>query len=569
MIYLILAILLAVTGLGPGLWVLRRCQWEGLEKLCASIGLSFLMFFLCSWIGAINGYLPATVALWVLVALGLSIAARKEIISLVKRDQVRAALLAWAGLLLWGLLLQSIVRHYGGADWSGDWYEHYQRALYFTMWPLDRSFLFIDRYLLPARPPLMNILAAGVMSQLGSSFPLYQVLCTILNSLIFLSIVALARSLTPLKTTPWILAVFFALSPLFCQNVTYTWTRLFTGFFIVIGLTLYLKGWRLKDSTRMIAAFSFLAAGMITHYSAGPYLAVLATHYLVVVWWRQAHRWRELLLIILSGCLILGLWFGWSFRTFGMTATLASNTSVTESEKLTPVQNLAKIGRNVERTLIPFPFFQTLPEDQQRYAPGVILRDISFLLYQNNLIIAMGSLNWIVVFVLLFRGFKQRSPADKAPRAFWVTFIVATVLLGIGVHGGPSKWGLAHICLQPLILMAVAFLGLHFAELKLPLKALVVLGLLVDFLLGIAFHFHLLHSNIAPGLGTITTFNWLIKQRVGLVFLGDTLGPGGDWLQILMFIGGLAMIGSLILLGKRQPYSPVTPSHLESPEAGN
>lgn len=547
-----LALLLVVSGLGPGLWVLRRCHWAPLETLCASIGLSFLMLYFWAWIGSLTGFLPLAASLWSLIALGLTLVVRKDVVGLWREESVRVSVLAWIALLFWVLLLQSLIRHYGGADWSGDWYEHYQRAVYFTLWPLDSSFLFIDRYLLPARPPLMNILAADVVAQLGSAFPIFQVFHSVLSTLIFLPVLALAGSFKPARRlSPWILAIFFALSPLFCQNATYTWTRLFTGFYVVLGLILYLNAWRLKDEKRMIGAFAALAAGLLTHYSAGPYLVILAAHYLVVLWRNRPRAWRELVLIVGAGSIILLSWFGWSLAVYGTRATLGSNTSVTESEKLTPGQNLVKIGLNVERTLIPFPFHRSLPEDRQRFAPGVLLRDTSFLLYQNNFVFAMGSLNWIVIFVLLFRGLRKGRDDTPPSCRFWVMFIGGTLFLGIAVHGALTDWGLAHICLQPLVLMALGFLAVQFTRLELPLKGLVIAGLLADFLLGIALHVFLLHSNINPGLGTITTFNWLIKKRVGLVFLGDLMASWGPVLQVVFFVTGLALVLALVVIGWR------------------
>ncbi len=547
-----LALLLGVCAIGPGLLVLRRCDWAPLEKLCASIGLSFLMLFFWAWVGALTGVLPVAASLWSLMALGATLVVRKDIVELWRDEGLRATVWAWIALLWWILLLQSLIRHYGGADWSGDWYEHYQRAVYFTLWPLDTSFLFIERYLLPARPPLMNVLAADFMAQLGTSFSIFQIFHSVLSTLIFFPIVALVRLFkkTPGRT-PWILAIFFALSPLFCQNSTYTWTRLFTGFFIVLGLVLYLNAWRLNDRARMVAAFVALAAGFLTHYSAGPYLVILAAHYLIVLWRNRPRAWRELGLIVVTGGLILSTWFLWSLAVFGTKATVGSNTAVTDSEKLTPGQNLAKIGLNIERTVIPFPVHRSLPEDRQRFAPGVGLRDTSFLLYQNNAILAMGSLNWIVIFILLFRGLKKGEDDRPGIRGFWIVFVGGVFFLGIAVHGALTEWGLAHICLQPLVLMAVAFLAVHFSRLELPLKGMVLTGLLVDFFFGIALHIHLLHSNIQAGLGTITTFNWQIKQRIGLVFLGDLTASWGSVLQVIFFLTGLVLVFALAVIGKR------------------
>lgn len=550
---LILFALLAVGSVGPGLLVLRRFRWDPLEKLCAAMGMSFLMLFLWAWFGALIGFLPLFAALWSLAAVVMTLFARRELAGLWQDRGIRQAVVAWAGLLLWSLVLQALLRHYGGADWSGDWYEHYQRAVYFTLWPFDTSFEFIELYLLPARPPLMNVISASLIAQVGSAFFLFQVAMTFLNSLIYLPLLALARLLGGRnRYVPWILAIVLALSPLFCQNVTYTWTRLFAGFFVVLGLVLYIAAWRAGDSARMIGSFSAFAAGFLTHYSVGPYLVFLVAHYLLVLWRRRAHPMRELFLISVAGALILSSWFAWSIKIFGNEGTFASNTSVTESRKLTRGENIVKTLANIERTFVPFVFHRSLPEDLQRFAPGVILRDTCFLLYQNNFILALGSLNWIVVAVLLWRGMRQKTRTkDPPPRGFWAWGMITVIVMGIAVHGGPSEWGLAHICLQPLVLMLLALLASRFAELEVPFKVMVVVGVFIDATLGIILHFFLLRSDIEPGLGTITTFNWQIKQRVGLVFLGDLMGWWVSVLPVAAITGAVVMVVSLAVFGWR------------------
>lgn len=551
--FLILGALLAVGSLGPGLLVLRRLSWDPLEKLCAAMGMSFLMLYLWAWLGALMGFLPLFAALWSLAALVMTLLARGEIAALWEDRRIRKAAAGWAGLFVWSMILQGLLRHYGGADWSGDWYEHYQRAVYLTLWPFDTGFEFIELYLLPARPPLMNVIAAALIAQVGSAFFLFQVMMTFLNSLIYFPLVALAGTLGGRsRLVPWILAVMLAVSPLFCQNVTYTWTRLFAGFFVVLGLVLYLSAWRTGDTTRMIASFSSLAAGFLAHYSVGPYLVFLAIHYLLFVWRKRARPIRELSLVVVAGTLILSSWFAWSIMAFGKEGTFASNTSVTVSRTLTRSENLVKTLTNIERTVVPFVFHRSLPEDRQRFAPGVTLRDTSFLLYQNNFVVALGSLSWIVVAVLLWRGLRAKPDREEPPtRRFWTWGVIVVVLLGIAVHGGPSEWGLAHICLQPLVLMLVALLASRFVLLEFPLKAMVVIGVSFDVALGIILHFFLLRSDINPGLGTITTFNWQIKRRVGLVFLGDHMASWAGVLQVAIITGAIIMVATLALVGWR------------------
>ncbi len=50
------------------------------------------------------------------------------------------------------------------------------------------------------------------------------------------------------------------------QNVTYTWTKAFTAFYVILGLWLYLAACRKNDRLRMTAAFLALAMGILVHY---------------------------------------------------------------------------------------------------------------------------------------------------------------------------------------------------------------------------------------------------------------------------------------------------------------
>ena len=45
---------------------------------------------------------------------------------------------------------------------------------------------------------------------------------------------------------------------------------------------------------RMTGAFVALTAGLLAHYSAGPYCVFFALHYLLVVFRTRPNKWKEL-----------------------------------------------------------------------------------------------------------------------------------------------------------------------------------------------------------------------------------------------------------------------------------
>lgn len=544
---LILIAILALTSVGPGLFFVRPLQRPPIETLNLALGVSCFLFFLWAWVGALSGFLAAVVSLWVIIAVALTLAVKRDLARLLATTEVRKGLFGWLGLLSWALLLQAIAQHFGGADWSGDWYEHYQRAVFFTLWPFDPNFVFLRHGLLPERPPMMNVIVAGLMSLTNTSFPLFEIMMTFLNSLVYFPLLMLthlfhARS----PRTPWILTILLAVSPMFCQNVTYTWTKLFAAFWVLLAIGLYIQAWRLQKRWGFLLSFAAFSVGFLVHFSVGPYLFLVAGHYLLFVWKKRPRRLQELGLIVTIGTLILALWFSWSISVFGIGPTLSSNAMVADSKAQSPNENVIRILRNIERTVIPFVVIQSLPDDPQRVAQGVTFRDTVFLLYQNNVVFALGSLMWLVVLMLFFRERSQPVGDDEEPGLrFWLVMAVSVILLGIAVHMRPMPWGVAQICLQPLVLTILAFVATRLVELPAALKLLLLTGACVDLCAGIFLHFFLLHRDSGLGLGTVTAYNLQIKHRVGLTFLGDQLAPWGHFLLTAMVVAGLAMLISL------------------------
>src|SRR3989442_8227185 len=90
-----------------------------------------------------------------------------------------------------------------------------------------------------------------------------------------------------------------AASPMLLQNVTWTWTKLAAGFYVILAIWLYLRGWRKQDPLRMTLAFVTLSAGLLLHSSGGPYALFLPLPYFIVAFPTRAARWRELACISL------------------------------------------------------------------------------------------------------------------------------------------------------------------------------------------------------------------------------------------------------------------------------
>ena len=282
------------------------------------------------------------------------------------------------------------IRNYSGAAWFGDWLEHFQRSLFFLRhFPAGTTIM--PGYALPARPPMMNVLAAFFLAQTADRFELFQEVFVFLNLLLFLPCYLMMPALgRRAKRRTWLLVLLYAASPLVMQNTTYTWTKAAAAFYVVLALWLYLAGWRKRDLVRTTAAFVALAAGLLVHYSAGPYVVILTLHYLTLVFPRRPNKWRELAGIAAICGLLVGTWLCWSLAVYGPRITFLSNSTVTSSQQYGG-STLEKIASNVFDTIVPLAVRD--PDMLGRFGgqrTSAYVRDWFFVFYQLNAIFGMG-----------------------------------------------------------------------------------------------------------------------------------------------------------------------------------
>ena len=237
-------------------------------------------------------------------------------------------------LLVWTLLILAMIRNFSGAGWGGDWLEHFQRSLFFLLhFPVSTPIT--QGYQLPARPPAMNELAAFFLAQTRDRFEVFQVIFAFLNLLMFLPCCLIMRALVaPRRTFVLPLTALFAMNPVVIQSATYTWTKAFTAFYVILGIWFYLAAWRKNDFVRMTVAFVALSMGVLAHYSAAPYLLFLTLHYLLRLFWKRPHRFRELATIAVVSGLLLATWFGWSIGVYGAHGTFAAASQRYEGNSL-------------------------------------------------------------------------------------------------------------------------------------------------------------------------------------------------------------------------------------------
>jgi hypothetical protein len=565
----LLLLLLPVSSFAPGFYFIRRLRWNPLEKLCASIGLSLILLYLATWgiycASPRGNGMPVHRLPFVLIALvcaGMAVMCWKDIVRLLRASSVRHALAGFGFLLLWTAILTAVIRNFSGALWFGDWLEHFQRSLFFLR-HFPANVEIFPGYPLPARPPMMNVLTAFFLALTTDRFEVFQTVFLYLNLLLFLPCYLMMPALgRRARRRTWLLVLLFASSPLVMQNTTYTWTKAAAAFYVVLGLWFYLAGWRKGDNIRITAAFVALAAGLLVHYSAGPYVAILTLHYLIRILPRRPHKWRELAGIMVVCGFLVGTWIVWSLAVYGPHTTFASNTTVTASQQYAG-STAEKIASNLFDTIVPVVVRE--PDllnhfNAQRRAGAI--RDQFFLFYQVNAIFAMGLVGGPLVLWFAFRALRRRrkiasarskprsrlkaKPAGKAQpvispatpeQIFWRILIAAGVVLGVAVVGERDPLGVGH-----LTLLALQVVGLTMLAAVVPCKrgllmAAILIGCAVDFSFGVLLQAHVesldntAHSVVFPGMefvgGRIQTVapgpdalsrsawsNWFNKHRL-------------------------------------------------------
>lgn len=521
-------------------WLTR---FNPVERLALGVGAALLMVYLATF-ALFLSRLDWT-WLWLLPAAGVALAwsRRATITSVIVDAGVQAVLAGWSLLALWCLGLQALVISYSGGTWAGDWFEHYERAHFFLHhWPLDHAFLNFGT--LPARPPLANLVVAGLLGLSHDNFIPYQVHSTLLGTLLLFPLAALLADTDSRGPALRLLPLLLMLNPLFIQNATFPWTKLPAAYFIILGCGLLLRS--LQRNTGHGLAIFILAAGLITHYSTGPWLVALGLAWLALEYRRlpavPTIR-RELLQGLLAGAGLVGTWVIWGAWNYGPGQLLQATSTIGQAPQADWAGRLTIAWDNLRHSLIPDWDSPLLGVLMQQADLSARLRDFCFLLYQQNLPVAFGLGNLCVL------GWHLTKTKLHPAARLWLIAIPILLVLGTAVHTTRSELGLVHICLQPLILLGLSWVAIGHEALPRWLKVVWLTGLMADTGLGIALHFGLqsllLPQLEHPGLThfeligrwvSTAMLNYGGKQHLAQPFLGDIILPVMPWLPIALLL---------------------------------
>lgn len=477
-------------GLAFGTWIRRPAVEAFTLGVCLTLATMFLAGF-----GTYVAHLPT--GLWWSLPVGILggvLWRRRAVATLLRDSGLRSALVAWSILALWSFGLLACVGSYSGGNWAGDWIEHYERADFFrVVGPPDHRFL-AESYTLAARPPFTNVVTGVLLRLGGGGFAEFQIINALLGGLtIFPLILLAARWSGPIRAFPYWLLPLLMLNPMVAQNLAFAWSKLPTAFWILCGCFFLVRGLVDGDAPRERSiGFALLAAAMLNHYSAGPWIIVWVLIYVLLRRraWVSSAFWGETGRHAAIAVGILGVWAGWAVAQFGWQGAFRENTSAEGAALRGASEWRHDVRLNVVATLVPHPLREVSTSVPPQTSPAGRLRDYAFHFYQTSLP-GMFSLSACATIAILLAA--PGSSLRRAPRrlAAWGAACLLLVLLVAAVSPWGDALGLAHIGLQALALMALAWLAARLPEAAPRVRIFFGALTAVDLMLGIVLHFGL------------------------------------------------------------------------------
>jgi len=303
-----------------------------------------------------------------------------------------------------------------------------------------------------------------------------------------------------------------------------------------------------------------LAAAMLAHYSAGPYVAAIGLHCLYQVI-RHRRPARPAILAAAAAAALLATWFVWSLAVYGTRITFLSNTTATSALEKSTNATVYKTFYDLLSCAIPHVL---RPVAYKPFSPPRNwgdMRDYYFMMAQSCLPTMVGLVSGAVALWLIVRFF--RSPPRPWPHSkpFWLYFLLFTYIVGVAVNPGLNYFGIAEITLQPLALMGVTLVAAQLPSLKPWLFRVLCAGLILDYAFGILLEFdresYIYPTIVGPDkkiymlpdatLGTTGATEYINKVWAGYVFIGDHLSRAIPAMEVA---SALAAAAAVLLLAR-------------------
>jgi hypothetical protein len=551
-------LVLCLASLGIGTAITSRLRLHPAESLPVAVGLSWLTIFQVRFLAYLLGQPePADRLLLGASLLGLLLGGH-EISRWARCRYARAMLLATLALMAWFIAHQAATVIYVGGFWFGDWFEHYERMLFFLhQKPLDTRFLG-EMYILPARPPMQNVCQAFVARFGSDSFAAFQISSTFLGVLSVLPVFLVMRRVAKGPgVSVWVGASLLSASWPLLAHVTFTWTKAFCAFYVLLGLAIYRRG----TPGRQVLAFLMLGTAVLVHYSAALALIPLLLWHLAASL-QPASALRRALLRGLPGALLLLPWLLFVRARFPG-AFLGSTSSAQVAQGLAPLEWGLRSLHNLLTLWLPIYSAENLARIEMilTRTPLMGVRDVLFLVVNQSWLGAMQTTGLLMLCLAAYRLYRRR----RLPGAswFWLLMLVGTTLCLSISHPAVPDFGLAHIGLLPLILLVPAWVAAAWPTLSSRVRLSFVAALAIQMATGPLFTTWLNSATpllattgrLYPGLSptrTVTTWgqallNLRLKHEQGVEVIAEHIGEGLTFMAVAICIVGA---GWVVLLAR-------------------
>jgi hypothetical protein len=506
----------------PGRALLSFFRLNDDEKFAGSFGISFFIYYLIGFTGYILNQNALVFNLGFLLSsliVSIYLLLKKQEIF---RQEINKSIIFFLCFLVI-LYFQTFLPIYSGGLWSFDWWEHYQRAIFF----LDRlpPSTHFGPYLLTARPPVFNVVCFFFQSIAGRDFWVFQIISTLLNLTIFLPCYLLVKHFFREKSKFLFafVVLILLLNPSIIIQTTFTWSKAMAAGYILLGLVFYL---RFRDAKRPMFLYLtalFIGMGQITHYSSATYLIIIILDLIFQkiknskVSWRVLFNFTGIFLIIVSS------WYLWAILNLGFSETFFGNTTFKQQNYSSVFQIIGKETNNSIKTLFPVlsPGYLRYINTERSFL--VRTYDETYALYATTI---PGQVTFTLVFVLWFMWRKI-----KFKNYFLLYFCISGFILGILVIPKIEPTGLAHVTLLPVscLLLSLA-IGLLFSLRKSRLFYLFLVCIGIEAVIGIGLRLYIFQHDLKPSyfmknrsahLVEEHRGNYLLKEKSNLIFLSD------------------------------------------------
>lgn len=564
--FLFLVLLVFLMGFIPGRILADFLPFSSQVRTAASFAISFFIYYLVGFATYLLKLptLPIYLGLFLIFLVFFIIKAVKRKFTgyrLVARPAEYRLVGMFFILFLIVVSLQNLLPFYAGGFWYFDWFEHYQRALFFTdHLPLNFQF---GPYLLTARPPFFNIVASYFQTVIGREFYHYQIIATLLNLVIFFPLYLLCRDFIKSGKFKHLLLLVFALTllnPAIMQQATFTWTKSLSSYFILLGLYFYLSGRRKNHSLSFFLSFSLLAGGFLTHYSVVGYIIPVFLDFALISFIIFKNQLKRLIIGILIFLTISSTWFTFAFSNYGPYNSLLGNTSYEWTKNMTLSGRLKKDITNFTYTFLPIVSPDYLQYIKPQSSILVKIYDLAAYFYFDTIPGSVTLTLYVLVILSLSHAlikwikqknkFRENWPAFfSSSKYFFIFLTTLSIPLNLIIYPAETKVT-ASIIFYPLTLIIIAYgiarLIRVSQHLSLPFRLIITLTFLIEAILGVMLRVYILPIELNPEFNYKLTNpllynyqtlpvhleNWNLKVENNLIFLYDRF----HYLQPLFFI---------------------------------